>query len=156
MLRASGGIDVRIDGRMPIRVDVAVNYQGPNFLPLELALRPASSHFPPGADARSSADGIRRIAARRDDMPSPRTPPSLDRAGLSATIDLELCFDERGQVRRVDPLGWPHPRHLGTYLEGLRDWRLPAREAGATQVPSWFCTAWRQSVSPGKRLSAGP
>jgi hypothetical protein len=147
MLRASGGIDVRIDGRMPVWVDVTLNSQGTNFLPLELVLRPASTHFPPGVDARSSAEGIRRIAALRDEMPPARTPASLDRAGLPASIDLELCFDERGQVRRVDPLGWSHPRHLGTYLEGLRDWRLPAREPSK----SWFCTAWRQSMTPMTR-----
>jgi hypothetical protein len=151
MFRASGGIDVSVDGRMPIWVDAALTEQGPSSPPLALALRPASSHLPPGLDPRSSAEGIRRIAALGAEMPPARTPASLDRAGLPASIEIELCFDEGGQVRRVDPLSWPHPRHLGSYLEGLRDWRLPPPGGGSSPgARSWFCTAWRQSMTPSR------
>ena len=152
MLRASGGIDVRIDGRMPIWVDVTLNSQGANFLPLELALRPASSHFPAGVDERSTAEGIRRIAALRDEMPPARTPASLDRAGLPANIELELCFDERGQVRRVRSAGLATPAAPGHLPRG------PARLAAtrARSEPILVLHGLAPSMTPITRTRPAP
>ncbi len=138
LVRVTGAVDVRIDGRMPVWLDVVLNRLDSPALPVELVIRPASTHLPPGASTRGSTADLGRLATLRDEMPPPRAPGSLERAGLPASIELELCFDAAGQLRRVNPLSWPHPRQLGVYLEGLRDWRL--RTPGA----SWFCTAWRQ------------
>jgi hypothetical protein len=145
LLRVNGAADVRIDGRMPVWLDVVLNRPDLPAMPPALLVRPASSHLPPGASARGSPVEMSRLAALRDEMPTIRSPASLDRAGIPATIDLELCFDAAGQLRRVDPLGWPHPRQLGVYLDGLRDWRL------RTPGTSWLCTGWRQVTTAATR-----
>jgi hypothetical protein len=150
MVRVTGAVDVRIDGRMPVWLDLVLNRQDTPALPLEILIRPASSHMPPGAVARGSTPDLGRLAALRDERPTTRAPISLERAGLPANIELELCFDNGGQLRRVDPLAWPHPRQLGTYLEGLRDWRL--RTGGA----AWLCTGWRQVTTVPTRSARMP
>jgi hypothetical protein len=149
MLKVEGGLDVRIDGRMPVWVDAGLSTPtGDASVPPALTLRPASSQLPPGANGAGSVEQLRQLAAFADRQPLPRGPRSLERAGLPASIDLELCFDNTGRVRRVDPLGWPHPRQLGAYIDGLRDWRLP-------QAPgSWFCSAWRQILTAPTRTTA--
>lgn len=149
LLKVDGALDVRIDGRMPVWVDAALSTPtGDATVPPSLTLRPASSQLPPGANGPGSGEQLRRLASFADQAPLPRGPRSLERAGLPSTIDLELCFDGTGRVRRVDPLGWPHPRQLGAYIEGLRDWRLP-QTSGA-----WFCSAWRQILTAPTRAPA--
>jgi hypothetical protein len=152
LLRVNGGLDLRIDGRMPVWVDAALSTPtGDPSVPPALTLRPASSQMPPGANGPGSIEQLRRLAAFADTAPLPRGPQSLERAGLPASIDLELCFDNTGRIRRVDPLGWPHPRQLGTYVEGLRDWRVPQ---AAGKMTGWFCGTWRQTLSAHMRASA--
>ena len=149
VLKVEGALDVRIDGRMPVWVDAALSAPtGDASVPPTLTLRPASTQLPPGANGPDSAEQLRRLAAFADQSPLPRGPQSLERAGLPASIDLELCFDATGRLRRVDPLGWPHPRQLGSYIEGLRDWRLPQPSAG------WFCSSWRQVLTAPTRAPA--
>jgi hypothetical protein len=146
VLRVSGAADIRIDGRMPVWLDVVLNrHDSMRAMPLELLIRPASTHLPPGAGARATAADMGRLAALRDEMPPTRTPATLERAGLPASIELELCFDGAGQLRRIDPLGWPHPRQLGVYVDSLRDWRL--RTTGG----DWLCTAFRQITTAPHR-----
>jgi hypothetical protein len=146
MVRVTGATDIRIDGRMPVWLDVVLNrHDSVPARPLQLTIRPASTHLPPGAGPRSTAAELSRLASLRDEMPPTRAPISLERVGLPASIELELCFDGAGQLRRIDPLGWPHPRQLGVYVDSLRDWRL--RTAGG----DWLCTGWRQITTAPTR-----
>ncbi len=149
LLRVNGGLEVRIDGRMPVWVDAALSTStGDASVPPALTLRPASTQLPPGSNGAGSSEQLRRLAAFADQAPLPRGPDSLERVGLPASIDLELCFDSTGRIRRVDPLGWSHPRQLGAYIEGLRDWRIPQAAGG------WFCGTWRQTLSAPMRAPA--
>ena len=144
MLRLAGGADVRLDGSGPVVLDVAVaRASGP--MPLSLTVGPALRT--PGLAAPTGAAGSQAMAAlARNEAALPALPQPLAGAGLPADIQLELCFDETGLVRRVDPLAWPHPRYLGAFIDGLRRWKTePYQQNGK---PTAFCVDWRQSLQP--------
>jgi hypothetical protein len=145
MLRVAGAIDVSIDGRAPVLLDAVVTSPaaGSALMPLALAIT-AGSAQPPGGVGVTTGRGVQQFDLARDKIPYPRPPQPLAGAGLPSAIDLELCFDERGRVTRVDPLAWPHPRYLGNYVDNLRSFRMrPFIDNG---VPIPFCTGWRQVV----------
>jgi hypothetical protein len=145
MLRVAGGIDVTIDARMPVLLDATVSAQGSSLMPLTINLRPGSGNLPPGISGATGAESSRNFdLAGRDETPSPRTPAPLAQMGLPSVIDVELCFDARGQVVRIEPLAWPHPHHLGTFVDGLRAWHM--RPYVVNGLPMGFCTGWKQTV----------
>jgi hypothetical protein len=153
MLRVAGAIDVSIDGRMPVLLDVAVAAPaaGSALMPLALAITPGTTQSPGGAGV-TTGRGVQQFDLARDKIPFPRPPHALAQAGLPSSIELELCFDERGRVTRVDPLAWPHPRYLGNYVDSLRTFRMrPFIENG---VPIPFCTGWRQTVEAPVRTES--
>jgi hypothetical protein len=145
MLRVAGGIDVNIDARMPVVLDATLSAQGSSLMPLTINLRPGSTNLPPGISGATGAEASRNFdLTARDETPSPRPPAPLAQMGLPSVIDLELCFDARGQVTRVEPLAWPHPHHLGVFVNGLRAWRM--RPYVVNGLPMGFCTGWKQTV----------
>jgi hypothetical protein len=120
-----------------------VTSQGSSLMPVALALSSGTAQPPGGANSHTGR-GVQQFDMTRDKIPFPRPPEPLAQAGLPSSIELELCFDERGRVTRVDPLAWSHPRYLGSYVDGLRSFRMrPYVENG---VPIPFCTGWRQTV----------
>jgi hypothetical protein len=144
MLRVAGGIDVNIDARMPVLLDATLSAQGGSLMPLTIKLRPGSSNLPPGISGATGAEASRNFDLAGDQTPSPRPPAPLSRMGLPAVMDLEICFDARGQAIRVEPLAWPHPHHLGVFVDGLRAWRM--RPYVVNGLPMGFCTGWKQTV----------
>lgn len=145
MLRVASAIDVSIDSRMPVLLDATLVSQGSSLMPLTLALRPGSANLPAGVTGTTGAETARGYDLKaRDETPSPRPPIPLAAIGLPASVDLELCFDARGHVTRVEPLAWSHPHHLGTFVDGLRAWRM--RPYVVNGLPMGFCTGWKQTV----------
>jgi hypothetical protein len=154
MLRVAAAIDVSVDGRMPVLLDAVVTSpaSGSALMPLALALTAGDAQLPGAAGGATTGRGVQQFDLARDKIPYPRPPQPLASAGLPSSIELELCFDERGRVTRVDPLAWPHPRYLGNYVESLRSFRMrPFVDNG---VPIPFCTGWRQVVEAPVRTES--
>jgi hypothetical protein len=158
MVRAAGAIDVQIDGRTPVMLDVVLaggaGQPGAGQMPLALNLSPSQQALPGGATTGLEMEGNRPTAPAelaRTKIPFPDPPEPLGRVGLPASVDLELCFDQSGRVSRVDAVAWPHPRYLANYVEGLRRFRMKPFVRNGVPVP--FCTGWRQIVEQASPVS---
>jgi hypothetical protein len=160
MVRVAGAVDVQIDGRTPVMLDAdlvgGAGRPGTAQTPLALNLTPSQQGLPPGTTTGLEMEGNRPTGPAelaRTRIPFPDPPDPLGRVGLPASVDLELCFDTGGRVSRVEPLAWPHPRYLASYVEGLRRFRMkPFVRNG---VPVAFCTGWRQIVEQAIPVSEG-
>ena len=160
MIRVAGAVDVQIDGRTPVMLDAGAGggagRPGTAQTPLALNLVPSQQGLPPGATTGLEMEGNRATGPAelaRTRIPFPDPPEPLAQVGLPASVDLELCFDTSGRVSRVEPLAWPHPRYLASYVEGLRRFRM--RPFVRNGVPVAFCTGWRQIVEQAAPVSQG-
>jgi hypothetical protein len=151
MVRVTGAVDVHIDGRTPVMLDAdlvgGAGRPGTAQTPLALNLTPSQQSLPPGTTTGLEMEGNHPTGPAelaRSKIPFPDPPEPLGRVGLPASVDLELCFDAAGRVSRVDPLAWPHPRYLASYVEGLRRFKMKPFVRNGVPVP--FCTGWRQIV----------
>jgi hypothetical protein len=158
MLRVASGIDVQIDGRTPVMLDVrlAGGAAPPGIAqpPLALHLVPSQQGLPPGTASGLEMEGNRPTGPAelaRNKIPFPDPPEPLAHVGLPASVDLELCFDAGGRVSRVEPMAWPHPRYLASYVEGLRRFKMKPFVRNGVPVP--FCTGWRQIVEQASPVS---
>ena len=154
MFDVGNTIDITVDGRKPVVIDASVVPQEQGVMPVRLRLVLGREGRPGAADSVSVEDAFAHFQqAPREQTPLPLVPPTLTTAGITTSIELELCFDERGYVSRVEPLSWAHPHMLGTHVEAVRLWRLdPLLRAG---VPTAFCTAWRRTVEPESDFADG-
>jgi hypothetical protein len=148
LLRLQKSIEVTVDEREPVVLNLVLQPQSSSLVPYTMELAPAPEKT--DSAARPVSAGYHRLEmASGDEMPFPRPPQPLTQAGFSASIDLEICMNGEGRITRITPLSWPHPRFLGAYVEGLRAWRLQPYLVNGK--PETFCTGWKQTLdtSPG-------
>jgi hypothetical protein len=151
MIKLQQTVSVRVEERTPVVLDMRLERQQSSLIPLTIALTPGAPDPAPSPAASAQAAERRMELGSSDELVFPRPPTALAQAGLGTSVELELCLDSHGKVSRVTPLAWPHPRHLGAYIEGLRSWQLRPLMVGG--VPTPFCTNWTQIVDPAQNVS---